>query len=83
MKRLASAFVAAAIVALSAPAMAQKTAGNVVDDNTVNASVKAALIEAKDVPSTAEQIRAQHILVAIRTPVPAATPLPEGQPMRS
>ena len=52
MKRLASAFVAAAIVALSAPAIAQKTAGNVVDDNTVNASVKAALIEAKDVPST-------------------------------
>jgi len=52
MKRLARAFVAAAIVALAAPAMAQKTAGNVVDDNTVNASVKAALIEAKDVPST-------------------------------
>ena len=52
MKRLASAFVAAAIVALSAPAMAQKTAGNVVDDNTVNASVKAALLETKGVPSS-------------------------------
>ena len=52
MKKLVSAFVAAAIVALSVPAIAQKTAGNVVDDNTVNASVKAALLEAKGVPST-------------------------------
>ena len=51
MKKFASAFVAAIIVALSAPAMAQKSAGNVVDDNTVNASVKAALLEAKGVPS--------------------------------
>jgi len=51
MKRLASAFVVAATMALSAPAMAQKSAGNVVDDNTVNASVKAALVEAKGVPS--------------------------------
>jgi hyperosmotically inducible protein len=52
MKRFASALVATAIVAISMPAIAQKTAGDVVDDNTVNASVKAALIEAKDVPST-------------------------------
>jgi len=52
MKNIASAFVAAVIVALSAPAVAQKTAGNVVDDNTVNASVKAALLETKGVPSS-------------------------------
>ncbi len=41
MKRFAFAFafVAAALVALAAPAHAQKTAGNVGDDNTVNASV--------------------------------------------
>ena len=52
MKRFTSALFATAIVAISMPVIAQKTAGNVVDDNTVNASVKAALIEAKDVPST-------------------------------
>jgi hyperosmotically inducible protein len=52
MKRLISAIVAAAIVALAAPAIADKTTGNVVDDNTVNASVKAALLDAKGVPST-------------------------------
>lgn len=51
MKRFATAFVAAALVSLSAPALAQKSAGNIVDDNTVNASVKAALVEAKSVPS--------------------------------
>jgi parvulin-like peptidyl-prolyl isomerase len=34
----------------------------------------------KDVPTTAEQVRARHILVAIRTPEPAATPTPEGGP---
>jgi hyperosmotically inducible protein len=52
MKRFASAFFAAVILALAAPAMADKTAGNVVDDNTVNASVKAALLETKGVPSS-------------------------------
>lgn len=52
MKKFASAMVAAAIIALSAPAIADKSAGQVVDDNTVNASVKAALVEAKGVPST-------------------------------
>ena len=51
MKRLIGAFVATAIISLSAPAMAQKSAGNMVDDATVNASVKAALLEKKDVPS--------------------------------
>lgn len=52
MNRLTTAFIAAAILALAAPAMADKTAGTVVDDNTVNASVKAALLEAKGVPSS-------------------------------
>jgi parvulin-like peptidyl-prolyl isomerase len=33
-----------------------------------------------DVPTTEEQVRAQHILVRIVTPEPTATPLPEGQP---
>jgi hyperosmotically inducible protein len=40
------------MVAVSMPAIAEKTAGNMIDDTTVNASVKAALIEAKEVPST-------------------------------
>lgn len=35
---------------------------------------------AKDVPTTAEQVRASHILVAIRTPEPPATPTPAGGP---
>jgi hyperosmotically inducible protein len=52
MKRFFSALVAATIVAVSAPAMADKTTGNVIDDNTVNASVKAALLETKGIPST-------------------------------
>jgi hypothetical protein len=33
-----------------------------------------------DVPTTEEQVRAQHILVRIIEPQPTATPLPEGQP---
>jgi hyperosmotically inducible protein len=44
--------VAASFLALAAPAYADKSAGDVVDDTTVNASVKAALLDAKDVPST-------------------------------
>ena len=52
MKRLATALIATAVVAMSMPAIAQKTAGNVLDDTTVNASVTAALVEAKGVPST-------------------------------
>lgn len=51
MMRLASACVAVVAVALTAPAFAQKSAGNMVDDSTVNASVKAALVEAEGVPS--------------------------------
>ncbi len=52
MKRFFSALFATVLVGLSIPAVAQKTAGDVVDDNTVNASVKAALLEAKGLPST-------------------------------
>jgi hyperosmotically inducible protein len=44
-------FVAASLVLIAQPVLAEKTAGDVVDDNTVNASVKAKLVEAKDVPS--------------------------------
>ena len=33
-----------------------------------------------DVPSVAEQVHARHILVAVRTPEPAATPTPVGGP---
>jgi parvulin-like peptidyl-prolyl isomerase len=33
-----------------------------------------------DVPTVAEQVHARHILVAIRTPEPAATPTPVGGP---
>jgi hyperosmotically inducible protein len=52
MKRFLSAFAAAAMLALAAPAIADKTTGNVIDDNTVNASVKSALVGAKGVPSS-------------------------------
>jgi len=52
MKYSALAFVATAMVALSAPALAEKTAGNVMDDSTVNAQVKAALMDTKGVPSS-------------------------------
>ncbi|MGC8781601.1 MAG: peptidylprolyl isomerase [Anaerolineae bacterium] len=34
----------------------------------------------KDVPTTAEQVHARHILVKIIEPAPTPTPLPEGQP---
>ena len=47
MKQVALAFLAAALVAV-APAHAQKTAGDVVDDNTINASVKAELAAAEN-----------------------------------
>ncbi len=41
--RILAAFAALAI-ACATPALAQKTAGDVIDDNTINASVKAALV---------------------------------------
>jgi parvulin-like peptidyl-prolyl isomerase len=34
----------------------------------------------KDVPTTAEQVHARHILVAVRTPEPPAAPTPAGGP---
>jgi len=43
--------VAASLLALAVPAQAEKSAGNMLDDTTVNASVKAALLEAENVPS--------------------------------
>jgi hyperosmotically inducible protein len=52
MKRTIFGLLAATLIAAAAPALADKTAGNVVDDNTVNASVKAALLETKGVPSS-------------------------------
>lgn len=39
------------LVALAVPAHADKTAGNMLDDSTVNASVKAALFSNKETPS--------------------------------
>jgi len=51
MKKSVFALLAATVVALAAPAHAQKTAGDVLDDNTVNASVKAKLVDTKGVPS--------------------------------
>jgi len=51
MKNSSLAFLAAALVALASPAYADKTAGNIVDDNTVNASVKAVLVDTTGVPS--------------------------------
>jgi len=41
----------ACLVAVSVPVYAQKTAGNMLDDSTVNASVKAALFSNKETPS--------------------------------
>ena len=52
MKRTILALMTATLVAVAAPALADKTAGDVIDDNTVNASVKAALIDTKGVPSS-------------------------------
>jgi hyperosmotically inducible protein len=43
---------AASLFALAVPALADKSAGEVLDDNTVNASVKAELVGAKDVPAS-------------------------------
>ena len=51
MKKPTIALLAATFLAFALPVHAQKSAGEVVDDNTVNASVKAKLAEAKDVPS--------------------------------
>jgi hyperosmotically inducible protein len=52
MKQSVFAILAAFVFAFAAPAQAQKSAGEVLDDNTVNASVKAELVGAKGIPST-------------------------------
>lgn len=51
MKSPTIALLAATFLALAAPAQAQKSAGEIIDDSTVNASVKAKLVELKEVPS--------------------------------
>jgi hyperosmotically inducible protein len=56
---------AAFAVALAVPAQAQKSAGEVVDDNTVNASVKAELVGAKGVPSTDIQVETYRGVVLL------------------
>jgi len=52
MKRTILGLLAATLVAAAAPALADKTAGDIIDDTTVNASVKAALVETKGVPAS-------------------------------
>lgn len=52
MKSAFMSFVAATLIALAGPVFADKTTGDVVDDNTINASVKAGLVGAKGLPST-------------------------------
>jgi hyperosmotically inducible protein len=52
MKQTVITMLAALAVAIAVPAQADKSAGEVVDDNTVNASVKAELVGAKGIPST-------------------------------
>jgi hyperosmotically inducible protein len=52
MRRRNLAALAALTVAFALPVQAEKTAGNVVDDSTVNASIKAALFDNKNTHST-------------------------------
>jgi len=52
MKRTILGLLAATLIAAAAPTLADKTAGPAVDDSTINASVKAALVETKGVPSS-------------------------------
>ena len=52
MKRTILGLLAATFIAVATPALADKTAGDVVDDNSINASVKAALAEVKDLPDS-------------------------------
>ena len=52
MKLTALAFIATALVALAAPVHAEKSAGNVIDDSTINAGVKAALAGVKGLPDS-------------------------------
>jgi len=52
MKNTMFASLAAVVLAFAAPAMAEKTAGNMVDDGTIATSVKASLLTEKGVPSS-------------------------------
>jgi hyperosmotically inducible periplasmic protein len=52
MKNTVFASLAAVALALAAPAMAEKTAGNMVDDGAIATSVKASLLTEKGVPSS-------------------------------
>jgi len=52
MKQSVFALLAAFVFAFAAPAQAQKSAGEVLDDNTINATVLAVLVGAKGFPST-------------------------------
>jgi hyperosmotically inducible protein len=52
MKNKVFASLAAVALAFAAPAMADKTAGNMVDDGTIATSVKASLLTEKGVPSS-------------------------------
>lgn len=52
MKNKVFASLAAVALALAAPAMAEKTAGNMVDDGAIATSVKASLLTEKGVPSS-------------------------------
>jgi hyperosmotically inducible protein len=52
MKNRMLASLAAIALAVSAPTLAQKTAGNMVDDGSIVTSVKAGLVAEKGVPST-------------------------------
>jgi hyperosmotically inducible protein len=65
MKQTVITMLAAFIFALAVPAQADKSAGEVLDDNTVNASVKAALVGAKDVPSTDIQVETYRGVVLL------------------
>jgi hyperosmotically inducible protein len=56
MKQSVLTLLAAFVFAVAAPAHADKTAGAVIDDNGINASVKAELVGAKGVPSTDIQV---------------------------
>ena len=52
MNKTVLAMLAASVLALATPAHADKSAGQLLDDNTVNASVKAELVGAKGIPSS-------------------------------
>jgi hyperosmotically inducible periplasmic protein len=56
---------AALLLAFSAPAIAQKSAGDVVDDSTIATSVKAGLVAEKGVPSNDVNVEAYKSVVLL------------------